>query len=206
MPLAAGSRVARRRLPRRRLVMTRSADTPTPAADSPLPPVYSRLSAAPLPGGVVEDGAPARPYYGPGGLPPRDARPVGASPGPGRPDARVEPSGTVNASVSPRLIPVLDRTAAHGAPLAHQPDDVAAVAGAEAAVETVRAGGPSPSSRGLGERDRALADLVADRLERLAARIRAEGHPRLARATDTGEPLDAVLVDIVGDYLRDRGA
>ncbi|MFO7261561.1 MAG: hypothetical protein DIU52_010425 [bacterium] len=112
----------------------------------------------------------------------------------------------MNASVSPRLIPVLDRTAAHGAPLAHQPDDVAAVAGAEAAVETVRAGGPSPSSRGLGERDRALADLVADRLERLAARIRAEGHPRLARATDTGEPLDAVLVDIVGDYLRDRGA
>jgi hypothetical protein len=101
---------------------------------------------------------------------------------------------------------VLDRTAAHGAPLAHQPDDVAAVAGAEAAVETVRAGGPSPSSRGLGERDRALADLVADRLERLAATIRAEGHPRLARATDTGEPLDAVLVDIVGDYLRDRGA
>ena len=109
---------------------------------------------------------------------------------------------------APPIMPVLDRTAAHGAPLAPQPDDVVAVTGmpgADGAVEPGRSGGAS-SARPSTAADRALADLIAERLERLAARIRAEGDPRLARATDSGEPLDAVLADIVGDYLRDQGA
>src|SRR5690606_36026395 len=104
--------------------------------------------------------------------------------------------------------PVLDRTAAHGAPLAPQPDDAGAVAGAAAPDAPAEPGRPrgAPSAQPLAAPDRALADLVAERLERLASRIRAVGDPRLALATDSGDPLDAVVADIVGDYLRDQGA
>ena len=186
--------------------MMRFADPPQPAPNSPLPPVFSRLSTDPRP--ALDGGAPAGPYFGPSGPAPRGRKRGGptraagsAGEQAGRPPAGARPA-------SPPVPPVLDRTAAHGAPLAPQPDDAVAVAGTagpDAAVEPGRPGG-APSAQPLAAPDRELADLVADLLERLAARIRAEGDPRLARATDSGEPLDVVLADIVGDYLRDQGA
>jgi len=103
---------------------------------------------------------------------------------------------------------VLDRTAAHGAPLAPQPDDVRAETGTapDGAPVEPRAGAGAPSARPPAGSDPELANFVAERLERLASRIRTVGDPRLALATDSGEPLDAVVADIVGDYLRDQGA
>ena len=188
--------------------MTRYADTRKPAPDSPLPPTYSRLSADPL-SGRGEDGAPAGPYFGPGGPPPRGARRgTAAWAGTASTGAPTGRQRTVSTPAPSPIMRVLDRTAAHGAPLTPQPDDAAAVAGASGSDASPEPGRPGvvEAGRGVAAPDRALADLVADRLERLAARIRAKGDPRLARATDSGEPLDAVLADIVGDYLRDRGA
>ncbi len=185
--------------------MMRFADPPQPVPNSPLPPVFSRLSTARLSGGVG-DGAPAGPYFGPSSPVLRVSKRGDAVRAAGEAGRGRQRTGA-RVAVLP-VMPVLDRTAAHGAPLAPQPDDAVAVAGTagpDAAVEPGRPGG-APSAQPLAAPDRELADLVADRLERLAARIRAEGDPRLARATDSGEPLDVVLADIVGDYLRDQGA
>jgi len=187
--------------------MMRFADPSQPVPDSPLPPVYSRLSTTRLSGGVG-DGAPAGPYFGPSGPAPRASKRADAARAAGGDGVRAGRQRTGARVAAPPIMPLLDRTAAHGAPLAPQPDDVVAVtgtAGPDGAVEPGRPGG-APPARPVAAPDRSLADLVADRLERLAAKIRAQGDPRLARATDSGEPLDAVLADIVGDYLRDQGA
>lgn len=181
----------------------RFADPPQHDTGSPFPPTFSRLSADPRPD--VGDSAPTRPYYGPAGPAPRAGKRREGTGGTGAGSPRAERRA---ATPAPPLLPVADRTAAHGVPLVSEPDDAGAGAGAalEAHAGTGRDAGVGAPPRPAAGAGSALADLVADRLEQLASRLRAHGDPRLAVATTGGEPLDAVVAGIVGDYLRDQGA
>ena len=173
-------------------------DSPRDEASRPLPPVFSRLGVT---RSGLADGAPAGPYFGP-------LRPGARAPG--RNTARREHAAPgelahrrLERAGAPATPPVTDRTAALAIPLPTEPDDARAAASPPA---------DSPREHRAAEAGHAaapvnrLAEEVAERLERLAFRLRTEGDPRLALAAGAGDDLDAIIARVVSDHLtRDLG-
>lgn len=167
-------------------------------ASRPLPPVFSHLATT---RSALADGVPVGPFFGPnrpGGRAPRRGTVGGRHATPGE-DAYGEPDRAGAAVTSP----VADHTAALAIPLSTEPDDVrgAATPAGDTPTEEVasRAGRVSEGAT-------RLAEELAERLERLASRLRAEGDPRLALTTEDGDRLEAIIARVVRDHLtRDLG-
>ncbi|HEX7090192.1 MAG TPA: hypothetical protein VF192_08645 [Longimicrobiales bacterium] len=188
--------------------MMESNDPSREEASRPLPPVFSRLAVTQS---GLADGAPAGPYFGPHrpaaralGRTTASAEPVVAARAPGEHAAPTELAhGRWERAVA-GATPIADRTAALAMPLPTEPDDARAAASPladpAAGHRTAQDGrGAAPAAR--------LAEEVAERLERLALRLRTEGDPRLAIAARADDDLDAVIARVVSDHLtRDLGA
>lgn len=173
-------------------------ESPREEASRPLPPVFSRLAVT---RSGLADGAPARPYFGP-------PRPAARAPGrSGASRQHAVPGelahGRLERAGAPATPSFADRTAALAIPLPTEPDDARAAASSPAESRAEHDATEAGSAAAPVNR---LAEEVAERLERLAFRLRTEGDPRLALTAGDGDELDAIIARVVSDHLtRDLG-
>jgi hypothetical protein len=183
-------------------------DLPREEAPRPLPPAFSRLAVT---RSGLADGAPAEPYFGPHrpaaralGRITASAESLMAAHAPGGHAARDEFAHGRRERAVAAATPVGDRTAALAMPLPTEPDD--ARVAASPPVDSPTGHRPARAGHEAAPATR-LAEEVAERLERLALRLRTEGDPRLAIASGADDDLDAIIARVVSDHLtRDLGA